>query len=205
MISLTWSAIARTSPTSVPITRNCTGYGTGGPFGSSFTRPRTSGKSFLNSVDDLARAALRAPSGPSAARRIATRWSAGKSGRAAGRSAGCRCRPSWSRCPRLRLRAHEALRISSPAPRWRRRTVPSGNQMSTINLGPARIGEELLLDEPEAEHAQREHARASARSWSCAMSTHQFTSAAKAPVERRVEQLVVAVGAGCRLHLAAAR
>ncbi|MNT13089.1 hypothetical protein D3C72_1480460 [compost metagenome] len=47
MMSLTWSAMARTPATSGPRTRNCTGYGTGGPFGNSLTRPRTSGKSFL--------------------------------------------------------------------------------------------------------------------------------------------------------------
>ncbi len=43
MMALTWSAILRTPPMSGPITRNCTGYGTGGPFGSSLTRPRSCG------------------------------------------------------------------------------------------------------------------------------------------------------------------
>ena len=43
--ALASSAQARTPATSGPTTRNCTGYGTGGPLGSSFTRPRASGNS----------------------------------------------------------------------------------------------------------------------------------------------------------------
>ncbi|MDT4843090.1 hypothetical protein FQZ97_770100 [compost metagenome] len=43
--AFTSSARARSWAGSVPITRNCTGYGTGGPLGSSLTRPRTSGNS----------------------------------------------------------------------------------------------------------------------------------------------------------------
>jgi len=60
MMDLTWSAIARTLATSVPVTRNCTGYGTGGPFGSSFTLPRTSGKSFSKTLVIWSRSAARA-------------------------------------------------------------------------------------------------------------------------------------------------
>jgi hypothetical protein len=47
--SLTWSARPRSTTGSAPTTRNCTGYGTGGPLGSSLTRPRTSGNSVASS------------------------------------------------------------------------------------------------------------------------------------------------------------
>ena len=60
--SLTWSAIERTVATSVPCTRNCTGYGTGGPLGSSLTRPRRFGKSLRNSSIIRTRRALRSRS-----------------------------------------------------------------------------------------------------------------------------------------------
>ena len=43
--TLTSSARPRSTVGSLPTTRNCTGYGTGGPLGSSLTRPRTSGNS----------------------------------------------------------------------------------------------------------------------------------------------------------------
>ena len=58
--SLTWSATPRTMPMSGPATWNCTGYGTGGPFGSSFTRPRTSGKSLRKAVSMAIRTRSRA-------------------------------------------------------------------------------------------------------------------------------------------------
>ena len=51
--SFTWSATPRTTPISGPATWNCTGYGTGGPFGSNFTRPRTSGNSSRNTFSIL--------------------------------------------------------------------------------------------------------------------------------------------------------
>jgi hypothetical protein len=54
------SAHARTPFTSGPTTRNCTGYGTGGPLGSSFTRPRTSGNSLASSAGKRWRSASRA-------------------------------------------------------------------------------------------------------------------------------------------------
>ncbi|MNT09523.1 hypothetical protein D3C72_1443100 [compost metagenome] len=43
-------ASSRSSLGSCPMTRNCTGYGTGGPLGSSFTRARTSGNSCASKV-----------------------------------------------------------------------------------------------------------------------------------------------------------
>ena len=45
MAALTSSAWARSIAGSGPITRNCTGYGTGGPLGKSLTRARASGNS----------------------------------------------------------------------------------------------------------------------------------------------------------------
>ncbi|MDT4884349.1 hypothetical protein FQZ97_1204800 [compost metagenome] len=60
--AFTSSARPRSTAGSGPTTRNCTGYGTGGPLASSFTRPRTSGNSvasragsFLRSVSRVAR------------------------------------------------------------------------------------------------------------------------------------------------------
>ena len=57
--SLAWSAHWRTAAASSPTTRNCTGYGTGGPLGSSLTRPRTSGNSSASSSGRRRRSASR--------------------------------------------------------------------------------------------------------------------------------------------------
>ena len=51
--ALTSSARSRKATGSGPTTRNCTGYGTGGPLGSSFTRPRTSGNSWASKAGQL--------------------------------------------------------------------------------------------------------------------------------------------------------
>ncbi|MNV74496.1 hypothetical protein D3C71_1677190 [compost metagenome] len=60
MIARTWSAILRTPAASGPITRNCTGYATGGPFGSSFTRPRSCGNWVASTSITRLRSASRA-------------------------------------------------------------------------------------------------------------------------------------------------
>ena len=52
---LTSSARARSTSGSLPTTRNCTGYGTGGPLGNSLTRPRTSGNSAASKAGSLIR------------------------------------------------------------------------------------------------------------------------------------------------------
>ena len=59
MAALTSSAFWRKTEGSVPTTRNCTGYGTGGPLGRSLTRPRTSGNSCANKAGSLMRKASR--------------------------------------------------------------------------------------------------------------------------------------------------
>ncbi|MNQ91241.1 hypothetical protein D3C85_1066130 [compost metagenome] len=60
MTSLTWSASGRIIAMSGPATRNCTGYATGGPFGSSFTRPRSCGNWVASTSITRLRSASRA-------------------------------------------------------------------------------------------------------------------------------------------------
>ena len=59
IVARTSRAIARTFAMSSPVTRNCTGKPTGGPFSSRDTRPRSAGKSVSNSRIRRARTASR--------------------------------------------------------------------------------------------------------------------------------------------------
>ena len=59
-MALTSSARARNTCGSVPTTRNCTGYGTGGPLGRSLARERASGNSVASSSGNCLRRRSRA-------------------------------------------------------------------------------------------------------------------------------------------------
>ena len=131
-------------PTSGPTTRNCTGYGTGGPLGSSLTRPRTSGNSLgqqrrqplaqrlarrqvLRQHDELADVGLREDL---VERQVEARHAA--------------CRPRWSRWSTPGSLHHARLEARGQRLALLDRRA-FGQPQVDQHLGPARIGEELLL------------------------------------------------------------
>ena len=138
-------------------------------------------------------AAPRAPPGPWAARSSARRWSAGRSGRAAGRSAATPVPTqvvTWSTPSSLHACAP---RRAWRSPRWPRRTVPSGSHRSTRISGRLESGKNCFctLPMPTMPSTKRADGQADGDPAVLHAPVHQR---AKARVERRVEQLVRLAG-----------
>ena len=139
----------------------------------------------------------------SAARSTGRRWSAGRSGPAAGRSAARRVPTQVRHAVDARLACSRRSSTRLATPRWRRRTCLRATRGRPGSRAGSNRGRTAAAPCP-CRRCRARTAPSVAPMVIQRCSTHQFTVRRKRAVERRVEELVRAPSPAARLGLAAA-